>query len=633
MLMCVLAVCVPSLAAQDRVQKADSTATDTLIVRMMDGIGDSSPGQPAEVLADSQWYWSDARTVPEAFAMLPGIYQYDQGGEGKPVGTWFLGSENEIALIDGTPIGTELFSVNALSAFPLEFIQGVEELRGPSALLAGARWNLRSHQYASARPRTAVRFVQSPNETIFSDGYYTQNVARSTNLHFGFQRRTSNGRFDNSGLDSWSLRGRLRYNAAPWLNLMGTWTHEKTSNGMNGGIDRARTTTIFDEVSAIVIEPDAYELRTNTSLSFHALADLLGDSLSLTRLTVSTTDEEREFHRIAPTSYQPVTRDFAISDRSVIRLEQAWRLPWFTLRGMLQTSGVSSTDSSILRGSSRSAKAAGAALEVRLTPFITPSVGIRVDNAPEGSRTSFAGSLGLHFSDDVSLSASVEQRARFPGLRETAWNDSLVLHPGNRTIGGDILTAIGAKWEFMASSFIQVEGYHRKQTDKTFYVQDSTAFGTPAISERAYDGTIAGVRMAGQVTFGPLYLAGWLTTMTVDGPAVMNDMHPRIWARWEGGWKDRLFGDELGLQVTLRGTFFDRHKGFVFDPSTGLQVLQSSVLTGRMTRLDGFIVMDIGSAFVTLAWENIVSTNYFKLVTHPMPERTFRLGVRWNFLD
>jgi len=89
----------------------------------------------------------------------------------------------------------------------------------------------------------------------------------------------------------------------------------------------------------------------------------------------------------------------------------------------------------------------------------------------------------------------------------------------------------------------------------------------------------------------------------------------------------------LGLQVTLRGIFYDRHDGFAPDPRTCLQVLQSSVPIGRLTRLDGFFVLDIGNAFITLAWENILNTSYFTVPTYPMPDRRFSLGLRWQFRD
>ncbi len=630
-----LSIAVLAARSQPGPAPADSTLADSLVMRMMDGIGDAIPGRPTEIVADSQWHWTDIRTLPELMSSLPGFYAFESGEEGASAYPWYLGSSNDGTQLslDGTPAGSPLFPDRAVTMFPLEFIQGIELLRGPAAILLGTRWNLRTHQLASPEPRTGIRFVQSPFETIFTDGFYTQNIARSTTLTFGFQRRTSEGRFENAALNSWSLRGRVRYNATPWLNLMGSWQYDKTSRGINGGIDRSRSTTVFDEVTALVVEPDSYELRGATTLAFHAFADVLSDSLSLTRLTVTRTDEEREFNRPVASIYSPAMREYAISGGSHVRLEQSLALPFLTLRGMAQLTSASTVDSTVLRAADRKATAYGVSIEGRFSSMIVPAIGLRMDNVPEGSRPAIGASLGLNITDGLSVIAAYEQRALFPGLRESAWRDSLVLVPASRPVGSERFMSLSASWRFSEDVIVSLEGFSRNQSDRLFYAADTTASGTPAVRVVYENVDVAGVQVSGRFGLGPFYVSAGMTVMEITASALVEKVHPPLWARWEVGWKERLFGDELGLQASLRGTFYDRYDGLSPDGRTGLFVLQSSTPVGRMTRLDGSVIMEIGNAFISLAWENILNTNYFKMATFPMSDRRFSLGVRWRFFD
>jgi hypothetical protein len=43
--------------------------------------------------------------------------------------------------------------------------------------------------------------------------------------------------------------------------------------------------------------------------------------------------------------------------------------------------------------------------------------------------------------------------------------------------------------------------------------------------------------------------------------------------------------------------------------------------------------MQIGDAFLTLSWENVTDAPWLRAAVYPMPDRQFKLGVRWVFED
>ena len=610
-------------------------SVDTLEARMLTGMGTWRSGPDAMAITDSMRRWSDASTIPELFDMLPGTYQYETGEEGKPLGLVYLGANgvSEGVTVDGVPLGSPLFGTVIYGLFPLESVDGMELLSGPDALLAGSRWNIVTRQFASARPRTGVRFVQEPFESILSDAYFSQNIARSTNLLFGFQRRTSDGRFRNARLDSWHVRGRLRYNVSPRLNVMGNWSYEKTSNGLNGGVDRLVSPTLFDDVSAVVVEPDAYDLLTATDLSLHVLADVLGDSLSYTRLFVHERQEEREFYRVTASLYEPSARQYAVVTRRDFRVDQSLAVPFALVRGMAKLEKLVTKESEVLRPVSRTTSGIGFSVEGTLAPWVVPSFGIRVDRTPEGSRSSVAGKVELNPLPDLRISGVMEQHTNGPEFQQLAWSDSQMVFQSTPRTTTDELKLLGIRWNATQSTSVGVEGFERHQTGRLFFFPDTTASGIPIYSARTEDINWTGVSVSGRLGFGPVSVGGWITFSRPEGSDSLAALLPKAWARWDLTWKDRYFEDALGVRVSLRGTFYDRHDGITIEPRTFVQVVQSEHRVGRLTRLDASIILDIGDTFVTIAWENLINTQYFKIPTYPMSDRRFMLGVRWEFND
>jgi hypothetical protein len=54
---------------------------------------------------------------------------------------------------------------------------------------------------------------------------------------------------------------------------------------------------------------------------------------------------------------------------------------------------------------------------------------------------------------------------------------------------------------------------------------------------------------------------------------------------------------------------------------------------GMWTRLDAFAILKVGNAYITLSYENLLDANYTITPVYPMPDRSFRLGVNWVFID
>jgi hypothetical protein len=113
----------------------------------------------------------------------------------------------------------------------------------------------------------------------------------------------------------------------------------------------------------------------------------------------------------------------------------------------------------------------------------------------------------------------------------------------------------------------------------------------------------------------------------------LEQLLPRWWGTAELAYQGRVFRDELGIRVGVRSRFTDRQRGLSPDPPTGFEVANTALQIGRAATLDIYGTMQIGNAFISLSWENVTDVSWLQTAVYPMPDRQFKLGVRWVFLD
>ena len=615
----------------------DSTTTDSLRSRVLPHVGRARLAPVAYAAGADLWQWTDARSFHHVFGALPGVFLRDVGEAGKPMTASYLGSDigTEGIAQDGIPIGDLFTGRPNLSTMPLEFFEGVEQLNAPEAIFSGARWNLVSRQIVSPKPVTRFRFFQESHETLFSDGMFSQNVARSTTAYFGFQRHTSEGRYHNGRLDSWNLRGRLRANILESLNFIGSWMYEKTSNGLNGGVDRFRTPStseVFDEVLALVHDENAYDVLTRTDLALTAVARPFDDSLSTTRMIVGSSEHEREYRNPADVYSFYNFRQFSRARTLRLRVEQNVNLSVAVLR-LFTASGTTKIDSTDLYlPRSERWSSAGIGVEGTLTRYFVPSVSLTTEERYGDRRIAMGAALRAQAGEFVAH-GSYGRSPRFPTLLELYRTDSLLLRMDMPKTGLNELTTVSLRWEPDSAAFIEVLGYRRVLSDVPVGNAATTASGMPAILLSNTTMEWRGISFSGRIPYWKLALSGSVTFANAETAGSTSGLLPSYWGMWEIAYHDRLADDKLELNVALRSRFANGLEGSFLDPASLQEVLHVGEHIGAAATLDAVGVLHIGDAFITVAWENLANAKYLRSYLYPMPERRFKLGVNWVFLD
>jgi len=578
----------------------------------------------ANVLHSSQFVWTDAKYLGDLLWRLPGFYLRDLGEAGKPNQYTAFGLDwgSIPILLDGRPLNNPLTGAVNLYDIPIESIEQVEILDGADALMyggQGAALNLVTRQYNNNRPVTKLRYMQGPFEYGLTDGLFTQNVARGTNVMVGLQRHVSDGRFTNSAYDSWHVRSRVRYNYSDRLNIALSHFYSSATNGMNGGIDTTSPSQ-FDEVSALVQSPNANDDVSRHDVTLNGIARLFRDTSSTTQFSFYFSEIDRSYNN--PDS---------ISQRTTSSLMGARLLQNNTLGGITTTVGAD-IQRERLQGN-RFMSSEGeyrAALfgktEFDLFDFLKPAASLRIEQ--RGSRSVFSYGLGMK----STLAEFLMIRGDYSFSQKlTSIQDRLTqpLNPLLPDVGEYKTFRLRLDVSFGSSANISLMGYHQTALQTFWYTEIRPPVFTISFPQIETD------QIIGSLFFKPWKLecvwTGMYTMSQHDG--IEKTLFPKWTTTGEFAYRDKILKDVMELRTGVRMQYASSHHGIEFYPQYGVYVENTGKEIEPAFTLDLFAIAKLGDAYLTLSWENLLDKQYVTVSGYPMPGRTFRFGFNWTFLD
>jgi outer membrane cobalamin receptor len=644
--------------------RADTASiADTLQVRFIPAMGSLHQSiDSSDEFHSSQYVWSDAGYFGNLLWKLPGFSLRDLGETGKPgqFNAWGADWRGVALLMDGRPINDPITGTFNLYDIPMEFVEQVEDFSGVASPAEswnapGATLNFVTRQYNTLRPITKVRFIQGPNNDLMSDGLFTQNILRGLNLTFGFQRRVSDGRFNGARsssaapltqgatLDDWNVRTRLRYNFSKNFNIALTDFYTKDINGMNGGIDLSRSQNVYDDITAYVNSPYAMETVSRRDVSLLAIGKFFDDSTSTTQgnmyythLLHDFTNRESEFTQLAISNSH-------YAELRGLRIQQSFQSAFHETEFGVQYehSQYSSNgfyDSTARAGTVNSAKrtitAGFLSSSLRSIEYAVVSVTARFDEFNSKPATSLGAGLKLFPVGPVGAFGEYDQSYRFPTFQESSWADSTILRPAAIEKEKHTFYRVGLELRAGDAGLISIAGYDRSVSNAIIFQPTQTVYGSQAVRilniPNAHTQGIVGSLHA---QAGPFALEGTLILNRYTEVDTVKLLSPNLTMSGELSYRNKFFNNALDVKFGVRSHFMSHQRGMTFNPQLTIYRESTDTTVGSWNRIDLFAILKIGDAYITLSFENLLSANYFITPVYPMPDRIFRLGVNWVFLD
>lgn len=616
---------------------ADSLSIDSIQVRFISGMGKiGTHYETTSALYFSNFLWSDAKYFGELIWMLPGFYYRDLGEAGKwgELNALGLDGRSISILMDGRKINDPVSGIYNLYDLPLEFCDQLELYTGTSAIGTSNNscltMNFITHFYNNYRPITKIRFVQDPAGTLLTDGLFAQNIARGLNLMLGFTRQTTEGRYLNAELDAWNIRTRLRYNISNKLNISLTDFYTKARNHYNGGVDNSITTDIFEEQNAFVINTYSLDQRMRRDITFSSIANIISN-LSPTYFTAYYSILEREYWDSG--SFNKIN-DSTKAFFWGFRLQQVLSLhPIYTNFGaQYELTEVCSTRT--LPFHLQAEKSLFASLEARLIDVFIPSISLRSNSLDDFRTLDFALKISSRIADRLSIFADASWYDRFPTIQERFWTDSTLIRNSNILKEQHIFSQAGLKIDINGYLKLDLSMYERKSKNPIIYKSSETLNGNPAIEitniKRSISQGVAGKLVLNLYEFE---IQSNISLIRYKEQDTLKLLIPETILGSELSYRNKFFKDKLDAKFGVRWQFYNRQISKIFDSQTLSYFQESLYMLGRANIIDLFTILNIGSAYISLSWNNILGTKYMQSPVYPMPGRYFRIGVNWTFID
>jgi outer membrane cobalamin receptor len=597
-----------------------------------------------DAITDTSMEWISARTLNEVIAARAGIYGSDPSNAGQyyPLTIRGAGLRTNSVLVDGRSMADPASGMYNLSLFPVEMAERVEVVTGPRSFLygtgsAGGTINIVTHTPSHRIPFTKIRYEEAAYDHTCSDGSFSQNLTRRTNLSAGYQYLGTGLRFYNSAHEQWNIRGALRYFLLPQVSMILSEHYGQTHSGLNGGINYLTTgfTYSFEPAWAEVYSTTAYEKLTRHDVDLRVIGMLLPDSTDLSTLNVYYSSNLREYRD--QTTYGVTT--FQQDQRSSwmgVRAQQSATLGWHHLSAALNCE-MRQVEGSPTLGRLRSTSFSAWAIdEMELSDGLRVAAYGRAESYRGSQYAGIGGDIRMRLGASLTLRGGLSVADRAPSNAELYWADSTITRYDAIGTEQHALLEAGLEWVNQDLGSVRLSLAHRTITNPILVAPYDGRAPLPGVY--LYNGdkvTSISTELAVQLRFFRYILMEGTGTFMLrrDGSGAWMSDYPRFWG--EGGLylAGSFFGDKLDLKAGVRSQIRTRHDGYFLSPQAVFAVPNTITPLGMASTMDLLAVARIGSAYVHIMWENVTSTRYFSSAFTPALERAVRFGISWEFLN
>ncbi len=554
-----------------------------------------------------------------------------------PLNAGTTGASNHLSFLGSNPKemafsfnGRRLVDIDYLSfdlnTFPSEFIENAQIFIGSDAVIysgASSYINLQEIRYNTAVPYTRLWYSQGSYGYIAADGIYSQNIARGWNMTLGFRSMSSEGRYENSAMESWNLRGILRWNLSDYSSISFTENFSNHGHGTNGGINQAESQFPFDANASVPYFRYLDERRYKHDLS----------------LTYSNTFEKDSKSAIAVTAFMTNTENMIDykDEPSFLKLDSSgimnWRSRYFGINGRIElqaadfvklVSGAEIINIDIQKNLLQKAwngigySAYGKVEIIQFDPFIL-SGGARIESIFGKNLLSLGAKAEYRSTKYLSLFADFSVSMRPPSIAQ-----GLNLDPENHVLG-----IFGIKYNDKDFQ-IELNGFGRL-IDNPILMQVALS-GSELIPQdcgcdnRQIYGANAIISTEIIKNFGASLSTQAYYTRSGD----KDDRYlPVLYSTIDTYYKYTVGRSSLkaGLKLSLLGL-----RNVYYYYPIEREYLQYPYKTGWSN--DGFnayAALKLGDAYVRFEMKNLLSTDYYYMPFYPANDMSYLFSVSWAF--
>lgn len=546
----------------------------------------------------------------------------------------FGGNPNDISFsFDGLSINDFQFSSINIQQLPVEFIENIEIFTGSDAVIlsdnsSGLYCNIQEPKYNTKTPYTRIFYSQAAYDYLATDAVYSQNFLPNLNLCLGFHRQACSGRFDNSALDAWNVRGLLRWNLSDYTNISLVENFFNHRLGTNGGVDYSNSTDLFDELVANVNYETLYEglIRHITNVTMTTMLDEDSTSIISGSAFFSYSDYERELSDDLLVNINDTTLLFSNLNRQFgFKMNYEQKL----LSGIIINTGGQiqsiNLEKSIYNDAYDGLLYSGYIRgKIVLFNKFELSGGTRVAVQKSHSSLNYGVKANYLLSDKSNLSLDLSSSQRLPSPAE-----GLEIQKENHLLALFIFNYKEENTNFEFNCFAR-----KINSPIVSYPVYSEYSGKiiNTISKNEDSRMIIGAGLKTDFRlFDVFKLYSNIQGYYSETNSIADNRYPAVNATFGTSWeyKNNRSLARLGLEFA----FLSKFKGETFSPFKRTYFSNSTESAFFTNGLTAYAEAKFGNAFVRLSYENLLSRGSYYVPIYPMFDRSLWFSINWAFLD
>jgi len=616
-------------------------------------------------LSKSELNKFDYKYTGNFFSYFPFGFIRDLGSTGQPneVLLYGHGFNNSTYLIDGINITNRLNNSLDLNLVQSESIDEIEVLPLVQGFFYGSNNNPATVNFIPAdfkqdKPYTRIRFYQAANQEGFIDGIFNSNFSKRLGVFFEVTNHSIDSTYKNSNYSAWLVSSRIRYLLSNKISFIASYRYSKSTAHLYGGVNYDSIKSIYtgNEINEVLYDYrlapvnyiNRYQKVSLHDFSFKTLADIIPNSPSSITLYYQTNlTEFRQNDSSNRSSFQngiePIINNNKYKTIGA-QFDQKVNAEFINVSAIAAYERNTFTSPLLWKELKQNIYSIAINTDIKLfDESIFPSVFGKYLNYDNIGYSGLGTDISFEISEELKLYAGY---AEYQKPKNTFYFASTSEKQRNKSFE----LAFNYEHEYLK---VRTSYFSQANYSMAFPIIINSVGTENEMIEYAdflgiKDITLKGINIKFDLTIWKILLSSNSSFYFFESDIKELGI-PQLTSNGGIYYIDTLFNSNLKLKTGFNywsignryGLFNDFEKN-ISSPYIAYSFPQTSLLTPGIPnekyspsfQLDFFLAGQIQeNAIVYFTWENLFNTQYFIVPYYPMPERSIRFGVAWEFLD
>ena len=621
------------------IENDTTTITDSTVVIPIDSViilNYGSLDNQSTFISRKNIVKSNYRFAGDLLNEYPLTFQRDYGFVGYPNDDLLFGNGSEFVnwMIDGIPSNERISKSFNLNLVQTEDIDSIEIIPLPRGFLYGSYMfpvsaNFITRDFIPPKPYSRIRYIQGPDREASVDVNFHALLSKKFLLSFDISNRIKDSTYRNTEFSLWQLKTKLKYFLSNEINIIAIYNYNDYKLGFNGGIDIDSIRKLTDDINSILYDnflaPVVYPNGEIKTLQHSPKLSILTNFFSWLKSDLSLYYRYSKYDSRSDIQKNSKEDIYGLSFRNKFTLKNFEFNLLFDYEKIKQS--ISYMDEKISPYADLGSNYDRNIFSIG--GFITTKL------LQDKLNISFFYKYS-HYQDKYYLNLITDKpivtaQTIFPDFSNNGtgadvnfkFNDNIKIYVGSSFINNysnddsreSLLFQSGLNFqnEFLSANIIYfINEYSSGSTYYPLYLQTYPT------------GNVDGIGLSLKAKYHFLLFESQSSKYNSRSGELIS--MPEYSSRTGLFFNDYLFDNNLDLKAGVVFAFTGRQKYQSF--KFGL------VEVSPVTRIDLSIAGEIRkAATVYFVLENLLNKKYYITPFYPMPERNFRFGIAWEFLD